>query len=271
MANRLWQFHFGRGIVRSSNNFGQLGTPPTHPELLDWIAQRLIDARWRLKPMHKLICMSSAYRMSSGGNPTSLAKDPSNDLFWRYDMRRLSGEEIRDAVLAVNGSLNLEMYGPGFYPEISDEVLHGQSMPGSGWGESSATERARRSVYIHIKRSVITPLLEVFDFPETDISCEARFVTTQPSQSLAMLNGAFMQQQAGRMAERIVGEVGSDPHRQVERALRLALGRTVQSLEIDDGVQLIEQLQTRHAVSGQEALRYYCLVVLNQNEFVYLD
>ena len=271
MANRIWQHHFGRGLVRSPNNFGQLGEAPTHPELLDWLAAEFVRLGWRMKPLHKLIVMSSAYQMSSGGDAAALAADPRNDLFWRFDMRRLSAEEIRDSIHAVNGRLNLEMYGPGFYPEISEEVLAGQSMPGSGWGKSSAEERARRSIYIHVKRSLLTPILVNFDLPEPDISCEARFVTTQPSQALGMLNGEFVNEQAKHLADRLRREAGDDPAEQVALAIRLALCREPEAADVERGLRLIETLRQDHGVSADEALDYYCLMVLNLNEFVYLD
>ena len=140
---------------------------------------------------------SNAYRMSSRPNPEALASDPANDLFWRFDMRRLTAEEIRDSILAVSGTLNLKMYGPGVYPEIPAEVLAGQSMPGNGWGKSSPEEQARRSVYVHVKRSLLMPILESFDLAETDRSTPVRFTTTQPTQALAMLNGDFLNEQAG--------------------------------------------------------------------------
>jgi mono/diheme cytochrome c family protein len=271
MVNRVWQFHFGRGIVRSTNNFGQLGTPPTHPELLDWLAHRFIEGGWRLKPLHKLILTSNAFRMSSQAHPDGLLRDPDNDRFWRFDMRRLSAEEVRDAIMMVNGALNPEMFGPSVYPRISQEVLHSQSRPGSGWGRSSAEQQNRRSIYIHVKRSLITPLLTVFDFPETDVSCEARFITTQPSQALAMLNGEFLNEEAGRLAKRLKAEAGEQPEDQVRMAIRLALARDAQQVEVDAGMQLIGRLQERHQLDRDEALRFYCLTVLNLTEFVYLD
>lgn len=271
IVNRVWQHHFGRGIVRSANNFGQLGTPPTHPELLDWLAQWLVEHDWRLKPLHRLIVTSNAYRMSSVPNPEALAVDPANDLFWRFDMRRLSAEEIRDTVLATTGTLNLEMFGPSIYPELSPEVLATQSQPGKGWGRSSRSDRARRSIYIHVKRSLIPPMLSAFDFPDTDTSCEARFITTGPSQALSMVNGDFLNEQADLFARRVRREAGDDPRDQVALALKLALGREPSEEEIQDGLALMETLQTKHGKSEREALRYWCLTVLNLNEFVYLD
>ncbi len=271
IVNRLWQHQFGRGIVRSPNNFGQIGVPPTHPLLLDWLAENLVQGGWRLKRFHKQLMMSAAYRMSSQGNDAGLKKDPANDLFWRFNMRRLSAEEIRDAIHFVSGRLNAKMYGPGIYPDISPEVLAGQSRPGEGWGKSSLEEQARRSVYIHVKRSLITPILANFDFPETDASCEARFATTQPSQALGMLNGAFAQREAAFFAERLVREAGEDRAARVGLALQLALCRQPEQVDIDWGVGLIESLIQKHQRDEKQALTQFCLIVLNLNEFLYLD
>jgi hypothetical protein len=271
IVNRVWQHHFGRGIVRSANNFGELGDPPTHPELLDWLALWLIEHDWKLKPLHRLIMTSSAYRMSSAGDERALAVDPTNDLFWRFDMRRLSAEEIRDATLVATGRLNPKMFGPSIYPTMSQEVLATQSRPGDGWGESTRDEQSRRSVYIFVKRSLLTPLLTAFDFPDVDGSCEARFVTTQPGQALTMLNSDFANEQAGRMADRVVAEAGKDRRRQVAHALKLALGRSATKEEIAEGFALFTRLTQEHGQEPDDALRYWCLTVLNLNEFVYLD
>jgi hypothetical protein len=271
MANRVWQYHFGRGIVRSSNNFGQLGDPPTHPLLLDWLANRFIENGWKLKPLHKLILMSNAYRMSSQGNEGALAKDPANNLFWRFDMRRLSAEEIRDSIHAVTGVLNPKMYGPGIYPTISKEVLAGQSQPGSGWGHSSPEDQARRSIYIHVKRSLITPLLEDFDGPDTDNTCPVRFTTTQPTQALAMLNGDFANAQAAVFAGRLRREAGDNASDQIALAIRLTTCRHATDEDINRGLELMKKLQEKHRLNDDDALKYYCLLALNTNEFFYLD
>jgi len=209
--------------------------------------------------------------MSSSGNDQALAADPTNDLLWRFDMRRLSAEEIRDATLLVTGELNPKTYGPSFYPKLSRDVLATQSRPGDGWGESSKREASRRSVYIYIKRSMVPPLLTAFDFPDVDTSCEARFITTQPGQSLIMLNGDFANEQAARLAERAVDEAGNEPRDQISRAVELALNRSAEDDEINEGLALVERLKSHHGVSPREALRQWCLTVLNLNEFVYLD
>ena len=137
MVNRLWQHHFGRGIVRSANNFGYIGEEPTHPELRTWLAAELMEGDWTLKRMHKLIMMSRTYQMSSAGNAVGLKADPNNDLFWRFNMRRLAAEEIRDSILNLTGQLNLKMAGPSIYTEIPADVAKTASRPGGAWGRSS--------------------------------------------------------------------------------------------------------------------------------------
>jgi hypothetical protein len=271
MVNRIWQHHFGRGIVRSPNNFGLQGDKPTHPELLDWLAAEFVREGWRLKPLHRLVMTSSAYRMSSRPSSESLAQDPANDTFWRVEIRRLGAEEIRDAILAVSGTLNLTMYGPGVYPEIPAEVMAGQSRPGRGWGKSSPAEQARRSIYVHVKRSLLMPILEGFDLAETDRSSPVRFATTQPTQALALLNSDFVNRQARLLAERLRREAGADLRDQVARALCLATARSLGNAEIDRGVALIKTLMTQDGADHDAALQSFCLVVLNLNEFIYLD
>ena len=163
------------------------------------------------------------------------------------------------------------MYGSGVYPEIPKEVLEGQSMPGRGWGKSSPEEAARRSVYIHVKRSLLYPILESFDLAETDRPTPVRFSTTQPTQALGMLNGQFLNKQAALFAQRLQKEAGGDVAQQVRLALALATQRQPSAAEVQRGVRLIESLQREQSVTTDTALRTFCLVVLNLNEFVYVD
>jgi hypothetical protein len=271
MVNRLWQHHFGRGIVRSPNDFGLHGIRPTHPELLDWLASEFTERGWSMKAMHRLILTSNAYRMSSRGNEKAHAADPMNDLFWRFDMRRLSAEEIRDSILAVSGDLNLKMYGPSIYPEIPRDVLAGQSVPGRGWPVSPLAEQHRRSIYVHVKRSLLLPLLDSFDLPEPDRTTAVRFSTTQPTQALGMLNGDFLNKQAKVFAARLRKEAGTDARAQVRLGLALATSRTPTDAEIQRGVRFMEALQTRDGATPEVAIDMFCLLVLNLNEFMYLD
>ncbi|HLK58952.1 MAG TPA: DUF1549 and DUF1553 domain-containing protein [Chthonomonadaceae bacterium] len=271
MVNRIWQYHFGRGIVRSTSNFGNLGNRPTHPELLDWLASEFVADGWKLKPLHKQILMSNAYKMSSQSEPKALAKDPENDLLWRFDMRRLEAEEVRDSILAVNGSLNPKMFGPPIYPTIPPEVLAGQSVPGAGWEKSPPEEQTRRSIYIHIKRSLTVPLLARFDAADTDLTCPVRFATTQPTQALSMLNSTFLNDQARIFAASLLKQAGSDPKAQVRLALWRTLQREPTAKEIERGVKFIQSTVAEQQVSEAEALRFYCVIALNLNEFLYLD
>jgi hypothetical protein len=269
IVNRVWQHHFGRGIVRSPNNFGFQGSAPTHPELLDWLAADFVSHGWQIKRLHKLIMMSDAYRMSCDANPQALAKDPDNDLFWRFDMRRLDAEEIRDSILTVNGTLNNEMFGPSVFPVIPKEVLAGQSLPGRGWDVSIPAERTRRSIYVHVKRSL--PMIASFDAADTDFTCPVRFATTQPTQALGLLNSDFINTQAKLYAEYLTAQAGPDERAQVRLGLWRVLQREPSQSEIDRGLQLVHRLRDKHHLSAPDALRFYCVVLLNLNEFVYLD
>jgi len=272
MVNRIWQWHFGRGLVTSPNDFGLKGEAPTHPELLDWLASEFMEHGWSLRHLHHLILTSNTYRMSSIPNAEALAKDPQNQLFWRFDMRRLRAEELRDSILAVNDSLNLEsMYGPSIYPTIEKEVLAGQSQPGRNWEQTSPEDKRRRSIYIHIKRSLTVPLLANFDVAEADVTCPVRFATTQPTQALTMLNSAFLQDEAQRFAAVVQQDAGDDATHQVNEALRRVLQREPTPSEIQRGLTLLDRLVTVHQLTRPVALKYFCLTMLNLNEFVYLD
>ena len=173
----------------------------------------------------------------------------------------LSAEEVRDSILAVSGNLNPKMFGPSVYPEIPAEVLAGQSVPGRGWGKSSPEEQARRSIYIHVKRSLLYPILESFDVAEADRSTPVRFATTQPTQALGMINGDFLNKQAKLFAERLRREAGEDPAKQVDLAYRLALARPAKASEIATMVEFLRR----------EPLEQMCRVIFNLNEFAYVD
>ena len=271
IANRLWQHHFGRGLVRSSSDFGTLGTGGTHPELLDYLASQMVARGWSLKQMHKLIMTSRAYRMSSAANGPGLTIDSGNDLFWRFDMRRLTAEEVRDSILAINGSLNREIYGPEVYPPLPEEVLATASRPEEAWGLSTPEEASRRSIYIFVKRSLREPFLFAFDQAETDTPCPVRFETTVPTQSLIALNSEFMQRQAALFAERLVNEAGADRTDQVQLALSLVLLRDPTEVELQEYMVFIQEMQTDHSLSDEQAMQMFCVVCYNLNEFFYLD
>ena len=270
-VNRVWQYHFGKGIVPTANDFGKLGEAPTHPELLDWLASDFMEGGWKLKRLHKLIMTSGTYRLSAQADPDNLKADPSNALLWRFNMRRLTGEEVRDSILAVSGNLNPKMYGPSTYPKIPKEVLAGQSVPGQGWPTSPPEEANRRSVYAHVKRSLRVPILIGFDQPDPDSSCPVRYVTTVPTQSLGLLNGEFANEQAEEFARRLRKEKPNDLAAQVTRAIRLTTGRAPAADEVKADVDFVQRMKEKHGLDDLKSLTQYCLLCLNANEFVYLD
>ena len=270
IANRLWQHHFGRGIVRTSSDFGRLGSLPTHPELLDWLACEVLARDQSLKAMHRLIVTSSTYRMSSQADPKALKEDPLNDSFWRFNRRRLTAEEVRDSILAVNGTINLELGGPPVFPPLPRAVLQTASRPNAAWGRSNAKQAARRSLYVHVKRSLPEPLLAAFDRADTDFSCPVRFATVQPTQALSMINGDFANLQASRFADRLMREEEDLPNR-LRRAMRLVSQRAPTDAGIARLLDLAKAMQSEFGRSEAGALQRCCLVLLNCNEFLFLD
>lgn len=277
-VNRLWQHHFGKGLVGSPNDFGRLGDLPTHPELLDWLAAEFIDKGWKIKYMHKAILMSEAYRRSSTANERNLHTDPANSFYWRFNMRRLGAEEVRDSMLLVAGKLKLEQFGPSVYPKIPDEVLHGQSRPGEGWVKQMGggydpqhpDDGNRRTVYVFVKRSLQVPILATHDQADTDSSCPVRYTTTVPTQALGLMNGGFTHEMAKALASRLLGET-QEVKGQVTLAIRLTTGRVPGEGEIAGDVAFVGALVKEHKLDAATALQRYCLLLLNANEFVYLD
>jgi hypothetical protein len=250
MVNRIWQHHFGKGLVRTPNDFGAQGESPTHPELLDWLASELIRGDWKLKPLHKLI-MSSAVYQQSGTNASGSKLDPKNLLWSRVPTRRLDAESIRDALLVVGGQLDTTMYGPGTLDENS----------------------ARRSVYLTVKRSQLVPLLQAFDAPEGITGMGERLTTTATTQALAMMNSALVRQSAERLAKRIVKDKTDGPAVAIERAYLLALGRRPTPGERDRMLGFIARLTSESQASRtpDQALADFCQVLLCLNEFIYID
>jgi hypothetical protein len=271
IMNRLWQHHFGRGICATPNDFGYLGERPSHPVLLDWLATELVRQKWSLKAMHKGMMMSQTYQMSSRGRPDGLAKDADNKWWWRFDVRRLTAEELRDSVLAVTGRLNTKMGGPSIYIKLSAEVLATSSTKGGKWGKSSPEDELRRSVYIKVKRSLVPPILQDFDLADTDGTCPVRFSSILPTQALAMLNSDFANREAKNFADRLRAEAPDDPKRQIELALELALARSASPREVEYGSEFIEVMMREHKLSSEDAFNRFALLVLNLNEFMFVD
>ena len=284
IVNRVWQHHFGDGLVGTENDFGVMGEAPSNAALLDWLASEFTAGGWRMKALHRLIVTSNMYQMSSQRRAELSEKDPGDDLLARYPSRRLEAEAIRDCVLAASGQLVAERGGPSVYPVISPSVLASQSRPGDGWGKTDPAQVARRSVYVFVKRTLLVPELEVLDFPDTNGVCEQRVVSTVAPQALTWLNGDFIREQARHFATRLAKEAGADDAARIDLAYRLALARRPTDAEraaVQAFLSRHKEQITADAASGkeasadkptdarQQALEGFCLVLLNANEFVY--
>lgn len=286
MVNRVWQHHFGKGLVASSNDFGVIGSHPSHLELLDWLAlqfQNKNGLNWSMKRLHKMMLLSNTYRAASTPAPDALKLDPDNKLLSRWRMRRMEAEVVRDSVLAVSGQLNPAMYGASVYPKLPESVLQGQSAPGSGWGKSDPKDVNRRSIYIFSKRSLAVPELEALDIPMSADSCECRTVSTVAPQALTFMNGEFMREQAKHFAQRLLNEAGKEPSVQIQKSYSLAFARVPTAQEKKAGLEFLAKMtkqietdmrvakQDTIATAGQKALEAYCLMLLNSNEFFYTE
>ena len=253
VVNRLWQHHMGRGIVSTPNDFGKQGELPSHPELLDWLAQQLINANWRLKPIHRLILMSSAYRQSSAFDKQRSAIDPDNRLFWRREPRRLEAEVIRDAMLAVSNQLDRTPFGPGTLDQ----------------------SQKRRSIYFMVKRSQLIPMMQVFDSPEPLASVGNRPSTTIASQALMFMNSPQVREYAGGFAARLRSATGTD---RVDQVYLAGISRKPTSAERKSAEQFLKTQSTSYQSDGQAvdesdrlALTDLCQTVFSLNEFVFVE
>jgi hypothetical protein len=260
-VNRVWQYHFGRGLVDTPNDFGRMGGLPSHPELLDRLAVEFRVGGGSLKRLHKLIVMSAAYRQSSTAqSDAAAAVDVGNALLWRQNRRKLEAEAVRDAVLAVSGKLDLKMGGPGWqdfvveHPEHSPHYEYGLFNP-----ESPATWR--RSIYRFIVRSQMQPFMTSLDCADPSIRVDRRNESVSAPQALALLNNGFMLVQSRHFAERVKAEAQVDIAGQVERAHRLALGRKPTDTEREQYTAFVQEF----------GLTNLCRVLFNVNEFVFVD
>ena len=252
MVNRIWQHHFGDGIVGTPNDFGAQGDRPTHPELLEWLATQFVTGGWKLKPLHKQIMLSATYQQSHEVTPENLQIDPANRYLWHFQPRRLEAELIRDSLLAIGGHLDVSMFGPSIL----------DSTP-------------RRSVYLRVKRSELIPLMTMFDAPEPTQSVGERISTTVPTQSLAMMNSPFVRQQAENLAKRIRPTSDVPLSSSIELAYRMAFSRLPSESE---RAQMLAFLEGQRSIgsgdpvtNADQALVEFCHVLLCLNEFVYID
>jgi hypothetical protein len=289
MVNRLWQNHFGRGIVATPSDFGTQGTEPTHPALLDWLASEFLARDWSMKAMHRLMVTSATYRQSTHADARSVAGDPDNSLFTRMFRRRLEGEAVRDALLAVAGRLDPRVGGPSVFPDLPPGVE-----TRGGWSRSaSAADRNRRSIYVFVRRNLKYPLFDAFDAVDSNVTCPERNVSVNAPQALMLLNSELVLEQARGFAGRLLAQssIRNDPGGLVKSAYRLALGRSAQASEVERGIAFLEEQSARlseragkprdlalpdpmpeaYDLALGAALVDYCHVLLNLNEFVFVD
>ena len=271
IVNRLWQHHFGTGLVKTSNNFGTVGDKPTNPELLDWLALELVRQGWRLKPIHKLIMTSSTYIQTTEWDEERHAIDPTNDLLWRRHPRRLEAEILRDSIMNTAGTLNRKLYGPSIKPWVSSDAVKTGSTNKWPTNVKDGPKTWRRSIYVFMRRSMRVPFFETFDVPDAMQSRGVREKTTVATQALLLLNNQFVRQQAAHFAERVKEASKAHPNENlpgqlraiVEEAYWLAFSRKPTETEIALGTELMSE-------EGQ-TIENFCHILLTLNEFVYVD
>jgi hypothetical protein len=261
IVNRVWGWHFGRGIVRTPNDFGAQGEPPTHPDLLDWLARDFMEHGWSIKNLHRRIVFSRVYQMAGATNRDTFRVDPENRWLARFPRRRLEGEAVRDAMLASAGTLKDKPFGPAVVPPLGKEELTGLFDAKGKWPVTKDLgEHTRRSVYLLERRTFAYPLFSAFDSPEVMVSCPRRQSTIVPTQALALLNSPLAHEQAAAFARRLERECDNERDR-VERAWLLAFGRPITTPEAARATEFLRE--------GR--LTELCLALFNANEFIYLD
>ncbi len=266
IVNRIWQKHFGEGIVRTPSNFGKLGTPPTHPELLDWLATTFVRDGWSVKDMHRRIMLSSAYRMSSAPSAAAAKADPGNQWLSHFNRRRLDVEELRDGMLAIDSSLDLTMGGTmqsgfGTDRENSNDRL-----------SIDPTTSTRRMVYLPLRRANLPTLLNLFDFGDAVTSVGKRLVTNVAPQALFMMNSEFVAARAGNLAEQLLGADDWSDTDRARHAYLAVLTRSADAGEVDAAVSYVNGFASRFSdATPQEAWQSYCRIMLASNDFIYVD
>lgn len=291
IVNRLWQHHFGRGLVGTPNDFGSQGDRPTHPELLDWMASELIRGGWKLKSLQRQILLSAAYCQDTSFDQTSAEADPENRLLWRREPMRLESEIVRDTILAASGTLNPTLFGPSVFCSVQTEAILGGSTPKWPKDIVDGPETWRRSIYIFVKRSLPVPMLEVFDSPDTAESCGRRTRSTSPAQALELLHSGFMVEQARHLAARAYREAGPTDADRLRLVWILALSRepTPRELEVARDFCARQEPLCRNTPPAELAslaksfpaakdrpgpflaLADFCHALMNSNEFIYVD
>jgi hypothetical protein len=262
LVNRIWAQHFGMGLVKTVNDFGTHGDRPSHPELLDWLATSLVRNGWRLKPLHRMIVLSHTYRQSSQSPIAEDARrsDPEDRLLWHFSRRRLSAEEIRDAMLAISGRLNLKAGGPSVMVQVDPELVKLLYKPSQWQVTRARTDHDRRTIYLFAKRNLRLPFMDTFDAPALQSSCYRRESSTHAPQALELLNGRLANDLSQSFASRLRQESGGETPRTVDRAFRLALGRAPTDSERNSALAFLQD----------QPLEEFALAIFNLNGFLYV-
>ena len=263
LVNRLWLTHFGSGIVSTPNDFGRMGSRPAHPELLDWLANQFVAGGFRIKPVHRLMVLSNTYRQAYVAQPGEAAQtaDPRNRLLWSFPRRRLEAEQMRDAMYAAAGLLNPQRYGPSVITPIEPELVNQIYNPAQWAVHPDPAQHNRRSIYLFQKRNIRMPFMEVFDVPDTLLSCARRESSTHAPQALELLNGPLTQKVSVALAERLRREAGPSSEKQMDLAFMLVLGRP--PLEK-------ERAASRRFLAANP-LREFALGLFASNDFLYVQ
>lgn len=278
IANRIWQWHFGQALASTPNDLGTQGVPPSHPELLDWLASELISNMWSMKKLHRLIVLSSTYRQSAVRDAKAGAVDPQNRLLAGFSRRRLEAEAVWDHLHAAAGTLDRKSFGAPFVPKLSSEELRGvydiEGKPENKWPVT--VDQNRRAIYILSRRSFRFPFFEAFDPPNTAVSCPIRQTTTVPTQALTLLNNRIVGEQARMMAQRLTRESGNDVEKFVRQAWLLVYSRTVSENELKLALNFIAAAEDAKTKAGKTdarsaALVEFCMGVMNTTEFIYTN
>jgi uncharacterized protein DUF1549/uncharacterized protein DUF1553 len=268
MANRIWHYHFGQGLVGTPSDFGIMGERPANKELLDYLTASFVEGGWSIKKMHRAIMLSNTYQQSTKYDAAAAKADPQDKLLWRYNRHRLEGESIRDSMLEVGGRLNLKMGGPGVFPPLPPGVV-----TRGGWKkESDPSEGERRSVYVFVRRNTRYPMFEVFDMPDTHESCARRNTTITAPQALELLNNDLVVEWSRAMAARVMNDSGLTPEAEIDRAWKLAYSRLPSAEERASALKFVaRQMAILDKPSRAAAMADLCHMLLNSNEFVYVN
>jgi hypothetical protein len=268
LVNRVWQHHFGEGIVRTPDDFGRMGQAPTHPELLDFLAAEFVRSGWSIKHLHRIMVLSSVYAMSSVQDPKAAGTDPENRLLQHMPVRRLGAEAVRDSILAVSGRLDSTLFGPSVLPYVTP-YMEGRGRPSPGPLDGDG----RRSIYLNARRNFLTPLLLAFDYPVAFSTIGRRSVSSVPAQALTLMNDPFISQQAEVWARHVLAAPASSPEERIRALYETAFARPAHDNELREAADFLnrQSVSSGNTAAEVQAWTSLCHVLMNVKEFIFID